>query len=91
MLESLRFFLLITAFASCVLSTVLFRVAGRPFINWYLGVFRFPVQIQRLLANDRLVHVWGLGSSGLSLVVWWYLGTLGGQSAFGALMPQRMP
>lgn len=91
MLESLRFSLVIAALATCLLSTVFFRIAGRPLIDWYLGVFRFPVQIQRLLANDRLVQIWGLGCSGLSLVVWWYLGTPGGQSAFGALMPQRTP
>jgi hypothetical protein len=91
MLESLRFSLLISALAGCLLSTVLFRVAGRPLIHWYLRVFRFPVQIHQLLANDRLVQVWGLGSAGLGLVLWWYLGTPGGRSAFEALMPQPVP
>ena len=90
MLENLRFSLLITALATFLLSTVLFRLAGRPFIDWYLRIFRFPIQIQRLLANDRLVQIWGLGTAGLSLVVWWYLGTPAGQSAFGSLKPERV-
>ena len=91
MLENVRFFMLITALATCLLSTVLFRVAGRPFIDWYVGFFRFPVQAQRLLANDRVVQVLGLGSSALSLIVWWYLGTPNGKSAFEAFVPRGVP
>lgn len=66
MLETLRSLLLMSALGNLILSTVLYRVAGRPFIDWYLRIFQFPVQIQRFLANDRVVrgvgnrHVGGL-------------------------------
>lgn len=60
---------------SVLLSTVLYRAAGRPIIRWYARVFRLPTELHRFLSNDRLVRVWGLGSAGVNIAVWWYLGT----------------
>jgi hypothetical protein len=91
MLEGLRLFLLFSFVANLLLSTVLYRAAGRPFIDWYTRTFKFPVEIQRFLSHDRVLRVWGFGNAGLSLVAWWYLGTSEGESAFRALVPQRMP
>jgi len=91
MLEGLRLFLLFSAVANLLLSTILFRGAGRPFINWYSRAFKLPVDFQRFLSNDRVVRVWGLCNAGLSLIAWWYLGTPEGASAFRAFVPQRLP
>lgn len=91
MLEGLRLFLLFSVVANLLLSTVLFRAAGRPFIDWYTRAFKFPVEIQRFLSHDRVLRVWGLGNAGLSFAAWWYLGTFEGEAAFRALVPQRMP
>ena len=91
MLEGLRMVLLFSAIASAVLSTALFRAAGRPFIDWYVRVFRFARPLQQLLANDRVVRIWGLTSSALTLVAWWYLGTPEGEDAFRALAPRAVP
>jgi hypothetical protein len=91
MVEGLRVFLLIGALVNFVASTVLFRAAGRPFINWYMRVFALPIALQRFLSDDRLVRIWGVSWSGLSLAAWWYLGTPEGEAFLRALSPRRPP
>ena len=91
MLEALRLFLLVGAAANLLVSTMLFRRVGRPLIDWYVRVFTFPLQFQRVLGRDRVVRIWGVGTAGLSLVAWWYLGTPDGEETFRALVPPRMP
>ena len=90
-MEGLRLFLLIGAFVNLVASTVLFRAYGRPFIDWYVRVFRLPVEMRRLLSDDRVVRIWGVGSSGLSLAAWWYLGTPEGEAVVRAIAPPGAP
>jgi len=91
MLEGLRFFLLSSTIANLLLSTVLFRAAGRPFVDWYLRTFKFPADLQRFLSRDRVVKVRALANAGLSLAAWWYLGTPEGAATFRGLLPQRVP
>lgn len=91
MLEGFRVILLFGVVGTVVLSTALFRAAGRPLIDWYVRVFRFPEPLRKLLASDRVVRIWGLASSVLTLVAWWYLGTPEGEVAFRAFAPRAMP
>jgi len=91
MVEGLRLFLLVGALVNLLASTVLFRVAGRPFVHWYMRVFRLPIALQRFLSDDRLIRVWGVSYSGLSMLAWWYLGTPEGEVLFRALGRQRTP
>ena len=89
--DGLRLLLLIAAFVNLVASTVLFRAYGRPFIDWCIRVFRLPVDMRRLLSDDRVVRIWGLGSSGLSLAAWWYLGTPQGEALVRTLARPAAP
>ena len=90
MIEGFRLFLLIGALVNLVASTVLFQAAGRPFIDWYMRVFGLPIALQRFLSDDRLVRIWGVSCSGLSIAAWWYLGTPQGEAWFRALGLQRL-
>ena len=90
-MEGLRLFLLIGACINLLASTVLFRAAGRPFVQWHMRVFRLPVALQRFLSDDRLIRIWGLSCSGLSIDAWWYLGTPEGEALFRALGRERTP
>jgi hypothetical protein len=75
MVDGLRWFLLVGAALSFALSTILYRPIGRPFVRWHVRVFRLPVALHHVLSNDRLVRIFGVGSAGLNLACWWYLGT----------------
>ena len=91
MVEGLRFLLLAGALVNLLASTVLFRVVGRPFVHWYMRVFRLPVPLQRCLSDDRIIRIWGVSCSGLSILAWWYLGTPEGEALFSDLGRQRTP
>ena len=54
MTDAARVFLLSGAILYVLMSTVLYRAAGRPFVHWYMSFFQFPRLLRRLLAHDRL-------------------------------------
>jgi hypothetical protein len=91
MVEGLRLLLLIGAFVNLVASTVLFRAYGRPFLDWCVRVFRLPAEMRRLLSDDRVVRIWGVGAAALSLAAWWYLGTADGEALVRPMAAPRAP
>jgi hypothetical protein len=88
MLEALRLFLMVGAVVNVLLSTVLYRAVGRPFIDWYTRLVSLPDGLQRLLSRDVLVRAWGLGTAAVNVAVWWYLGTADGEAFFRGLTPR---
>jgi hypothetical protein len=85
MTDAARVFLLSGAILYVLMATVLYRVAGRPFVHWYLSFFQFPFLLRRLFSHDRIVRVWGIASSILCIAIWWYLGTPEGEAHLAAI------
>ena len=83
--DAARVFLLSGAVLYVLMSTVLYRAAGRPFVHWYMSFFQFPMLLRRLLAHDRVVRVWGIASSILCIAIWWYLGTAEGEALLATI------
>ena len=85
MRDAARVFLLSGALLYVLMSTVLYRAAGRPFAHWYMSFFQFPVLLRRLLLHDRVLRLWGIVSSILCIAIWWYLGTPEGEASLAAI------